>query len=253
MLSEALQHVAHHAPAQRALSPSQVTTYTDCAARWWYGSAVGLPDPPTGALALGRSVHTGIAAGLTGDKNADEAFSDAWRVDVQEAELRADEDAATLEAKGLQLVALFMDQAAPGLRIAAIEQPVAGAIGTATTRGVIDIRTVDGEIIDIKTASKKPLGISAAHRLQLTTYGMLTHTRKARVITLTKTKEPGLYDHSFELTPADTQYAATMFSMVADSILAGVHIPNRGSTLCSRKQCAFWRECQKDHGGAVRE
>jgi len=237
----------------RALSPSQVTTYTDCAARWWYGSAMGIEDPPTGALALGRSVHTGIAEALAGHKNADEAFSDAWRVDVGSAELRADEDAAQLEAKGLQLVKLFMDQAAPGLHVEAIEKKITGPIGTAYTRGVIDIRTTEGEVIDIKTASKKPLGISAAHRLQLTTYGMLDHTPKARVITLTKTKEPALYDHSFTLTPADTHYAVTMFSMVADAIEAGVHLPNRGSTLCSRKQCAFWRECQADHGGAVRE
>jgi CRISPR/Cas system-associated exonuclease Cas4 (RecB family) len=239
--------------ASRALSPSQVTTYTDCAARWWYGSAMGLEDPCTGALALGRSVHTGIAEALAGNKNADEAFADAWRVDVAGAELRTDEDAGALEAKGLQLVKLFMDQAAPGLNVEAIEKKITGPIGTAYTRGVIDIRTTDGEVIDIKTASKKPLDISAAHRLQLTTYGMLDHTPKARVITLTKTKEPGLYDHSFQIEPADTQYAATMFSMVADAIQAGIHLPNRGSTLCSRKQCAFWRTCQQDHGGHVRE
>ena len=239
--------------AQRALSPSQVTTYIDCAARWWYGSAMGLEDPPTGALALGRAVHTGIAAGLAGNKNALEAFADAWRVDVQAAELRADEDAHELYQKGLQMVDLFMREGAPGLRVEAVEKPVSGAIGTAHTRGVIDIRTVDGEIIDIKTAAKKPTGISAAHRLQLTTYGILDHTNKTRIVTLTKTKEPGIYDHRFELTPADTHYAATMFSMVADAIETGLHIPNRGSTLCSRKQCAFWRDCQKDHGGAVRD
>jgi RecB family exonuclease len=239
--------------AQRALSSSQVTTYIDCAARWWYGSAFGLPDPKTGALALGTAVHTGIAAGLTGSKNALEAFADAWRVEVQATELRVDEDSAALELKGLEIVDLFMREGAPGLHIAEIEQKVAGPIGNAHTRGIIDIRTVDGEIIDIKTASKKPTGISAAHRMQLTTYGMLSGCRKARIITLTKTKEPGIYDHSFELTPADTQYAATMFSMVADAIDTGLHIPNRGSTLCSRKQCAFWRECQKDHGGAVRD
>ena len=208
----------------RPLSPSQVTTYLDCAERWWFDRIAG-EQPPTGALALGKVVHAGIAAGLSGDKNADEVFADAWRADVQRAELRADEDAGALEAKGLQLVALFMKEAAPGLgAVAAIEEPCAGAIGTAHAHGVIDIRTAAGEIIDIKTAAKKPEGISSREALQLTTYGLLKKCRTVRVVTLTKTKEPALYSNAFTLTPSHTQYTASMFSLVGEAI-----------TLCGRR------------------
>jgi hypothetical protein len=33
----------------------------------------------------------------------------------------------------------------------------------------------------------------------------------------------------------------------------GVLMPNRRSPLCSRKNCAFWRACEKEFGGAVEE
>src|ERR1017187_10683309 len=39
------------------LSPSQVRTFRDCGAKWYYKYALGLPDPPNGSLVRGRVVH----------------------------------------------------------------------------------------------------------------------------------------------------------------------------------------------------
>ena len=36
------------APGARPLSPSQVNTFLDCQARWYYSHVLKLPDPPTG-------------------------------------------------------------------------------------------------------------------------------------------------------------------------------------------------------------
>src|ERR1017187_9722480 len=38
------------------LSPSQVRTFRDCGAKWYYKYALGLPDPPNGSLVRGRVV-----------------------------------------------------------------------------------------------------------------------------------------------------------------------------------------------------
>jgi CRISPR/Cas system-associated exonuclease Cas4 (RecB family) len=245
----------------RALSPSQVTTYIDCAARWWF-EEVAPRQPPTSALALGRAVHSAIALDLEARKNGigdpseddiREEFSACWKKETAAADFRADEDPDQLAATGAEMSLLFSRKVAPSLKVAAIEKPVAGRIGSARTHGVIDVLTTDRIIIDVKTAAKKPTGISAAHRMQLTTYGLLEHSTAAVLITLTKTKEPAIYSQPVNITPADTQYATTMFSMVADAIGAGIHLPNRGSNLCGRKYCAHWRACEAEHGGHVRE
>jgi hypothetical protein len=245
----------------RALSPSQVITYIDCAARWWF-EEVAPKQPPTSALALGKAVHAAIALDLEARKNGigdpreediREEFAACWKLETATADFRADEDPDKLAATGAEMSLLFSRTVAPSLKVASIEKPVAGMIGTARTHGVIDVLTTDRIIIDVKTAAKKPTGISAAHRMQLTTYGLLERSTAAVLITITKTKHPAIYSQPLSIAPSDTQYAATMFSMVADSIGAGIHLPNRGSNLCSRKHCAFWRTCQDEHGGHVRE
>ena len=44
-------------------------------------------------------------------------------------------------------------------------------------RGIADIVTMDGTLIDIKTASRKPSGLAADHALQLATYAQLLRKR----------------------------------------------------------------------------
>ena len=98
-------------------------------------------------------------------------------------------------------------------------------------RSKADVIDKNGTVIDMKTSSKKPGSISASDALQLTTYGLLAGKRETRLITLARTKTPSC--------------------MAAGSMQSGLYLPNRGSNLCSRKHCAFWRECQAEYGGAV--
>jgi hypothetical protein len=43
------------------LSPSQVRTWFDCQARWYFAKVVGLPEPKNGNLALGIAIHDALA------------------------------------------------------------------------------------------------------------------------------------------------------------------------------------------------
>ncbi len=47
--------------------------------------------------------------------------------------------------------------------------------------------------------------------------------------------------------------AETLYPMVQDSIRDGVYPPHRGSPLCSRRHCGYWRECEREFGGRVPE
>jgi hypothetical protein len=39
--------------------------------------------------------------------------------------------------------------------------------------------------------------------------------------------------------------------MVAEDIAFGVYLPNRSSTTCSRRYCAFADACEREFGGTV--
>lgn len=43
------------------LSPSQVTTYLTCPAKWYFRYFLGLTEPASGALALGKAVYGVLA------------------------------------------------------------------------------------------------------------------------------------------------------------------------------------------------
>ena len=44
-----------------SLSPSQLSTYMTCPAKWYFRYLIGLSEPATGALALGKAFHGTLA------------------------------------------------------------------------------------------------------------------------------------------------------------------------------------------------
>ena len=102
------------------LSPSQATTYLTCPAKWYFRYLVGLSEPATGALALGKAFHGTLARNFrqkvsTGRDMENgalaEAFNAEWSTALSEAELRHDEDADELAATGQILVAAHVIEA----------------------------------------------------------------------------------------------------------------------------------------------
>jgi hypothetical protein len=111
-------------------------------------------------------------------------------------------------------------------------------------------------LVDLKTASKKPAGVSSSHALQLTTYGVLADQAAAKVnpvkrytaprlYTITKTKTPAVVQQTVEITPEDRAYAEYIYPAVQDAARRGEVLPRRSSNLCSRKHCAYWQQCHR--------
>jgi hypothetical protein len=247
------------APGARPLSPSQVNTFLDCQARWYYGHVLNLPDPPTGSQALGRAVHRAAAVAIRAEvdgetiseADAGELARIAIGVELREAELREEEDAGALSSQAVDLAKLWRREIRPQLpAAAAVEIELHGRIGRTHAHGIADLVAED-LVVDLKTAKAKPGLVAAGYKLQLTTYAMLAGKRRARLITLARTKTPSWCQHTLEITPALEAHAAIVYDLAAGSMQSGLYIPNRGSNLCSRKHCAFWRECQRDYGGSI--
>ena len=78
-------------------------------------------------------------------------------------------------------------------------------------RGIVDLLDTDGRVVDFKTASKRPNGLSAEHSLQLTTYAMITPGASGlrRLDTVTKTKTVLVIQQSYRVGSEDWRFAET--------------------------------------------
>jgi hypothetical protein len=148
-----------------------------------------------------------------------------------------------------------MDELAPLIQPAAVEVRVEGEIAGIKVQGWIDLIDTDGQIIDIKTAARKPGGVDVDHRFQIATYAQLVPgaSGRARVDTLVKTKTPSLVSHSFTVTDADILAIKKLYPLSQQSMRSQLYMPNRLSMACSRRNCCYWRQCETEFGGEVPE
>jgi putative RecB family exonuclease len=244
------------------LSPTQVSMYLDCAAKWYFRYVVGLPDPKNANLALGISVHSAIATALKlkmaqidmAPVDAAEEFSYQWREQLDgDTILRDDDNPQELEAVGRALVSRYVAEAAPAIRPAAVEEKIEGTIAGVRVQGRIDVREENGTIRDIKTASRRPNDVAASHRFQIATYVQISPAASgaACVDTLVKTRAVQLVQISHRVDEGEIRQTETMYPLVQEAMRSGLYVPNRGSTLCSRKHCSFWKSCESEFGGSV--
>jgi hypothetical protein len=123
--------------AANVLSPTQVRTFLDCSAKWWFRYGLRLPEPKTSSLALGSAVHDALAENFRQKIETREdldvcgvtaLFRQSWPRQTEEAVFQPDEDAGQLRLVGEQLVQKYMEEAAPYIDPAGVEFEVTGRI-----------------------------------------------------------------------------------------------------------------------------
>ena len=144
-----------------------------------------------------------------------------------------------------------MSKVAPRIEPAAVEQDVEGEISGVKVRGRLDVVDVAGRI----TAKRKPAGIAPNYRFQVATYATLypQASGTVRLDTVTKTKTLQVVEQSFAIVESDLIQIRRIYPLAQEAMRSGLYVPNRNSTLCSRKYCSFWRQCEEDFGGKVDE
>src|SRR5215472_16941894 len=114
------------------LSPSQVSTFLSCSAKWWFRDGLGLPDPESGAAVRGKAVHKLIEyamrakiAGVVLEPGAlSDAWDDAWDQAAEGAEFQPEEDIDALKASGARLAQKYVCETLPAIQPAAVEVPI---------------------------------------------------------------------------------------------------------------------------------
>jgi CRISPR/Cas system-associated exonuclease Cas4 (RecB family) len=260
------QTVASQLPTNAAevLSPSQVRSFMDCEMRWWFKYDLKVPDPSTGNMALGRAVHSALGENFAQKVEAREdlptpgvvaLFREAWANERDQTEFRDEENPQELAATGEALVAKYMDQMAPTIDPAAVEIHVHGEISGIRVRGWIDLLDVEGRVIDIKTAKARPSSIEPMHKFQVATYVHLLPgaSGEGRIDTLVKTKTPQVISQNFQITTEEMRAAQTLYPAAQAAMRKQHFMPNRLSMMCSRRNCSYWRHCEREWGGEVPE
>jgi hypothetical protein len=187
--------------------------------------------------------------------DAAEAFDRSWYDQLEgDTLLRDEDDPAELRATGRALASRYVAEAAPAIRPAEVEEKVEGTIAGVRVQGRIDIREQNGTIRDIKTASRRPNDVAAAHRFQIATYVQIAPeaAETAYVDTLVKTKQPQLIQISHRVDDREIRQTQIMYPLVQDAMRGGLYVPNRAATLCSRKhlcvlarvRAGIRRECE---------
>jgi hypothetical protein len=258
------------APRTLCLSYSQVSSWLHCSAAHWYKYSIGLPDPPTASLALGRAIHTAAAVTLRSRLDGDTLTAQdltaavlpgVLRDELDRAVLAPEDDPDAIQAQAQAMYTALHPHLA-GLQPAAVEHELAGKIAGYTVTGVADVIASDGAIVDLKTSSRSPAGVTHAHSLQLGLYAHLARqddtlpvaqapTTQGRILTVTSAKTPKVVQHSTTLTPASLAHVSHLVSLVGEGIIGGLVVPNRLSRFCSRANCAFAARCEAEFGGTV--
>jgi RecB family exonuclease len=244
------------------LSPSQVSTFRDCEARWAYKYLIGLPDQSSPALALGTAVDTAIKATWhhkldTGiDLPVDELveiFAAKWLEESAEVEFTPKQDKTEMAAQGATMIDIYMREAEPAIHPRDVDLEVRGKIAGVQVRGFVDLIDISGRVIELKTAGRTPSNISPNHAFQLATYAQLAPdvSPQMRVDTLVKLKKPKLVQIEHEITLPDYHYLRSSYPLVQEKMREGLFDCNRNSWLCRRGSCSYWQRCEAEYGGIV--
>jgi hypothetical protein len=106
-----------------------------------------------------------------------------------------------------------------------------------------DVLNSTGKIIDFKTAAhQKPSELDALCKFRVPICRKLSRdcSRKAEVITFTKTKTSAVHRTAQRVPKDDLKLVEWLYPLHQEEMRSGLYLPNRASYLCSRKSCACW-------------
>jgi len=244
------------------LSPSQVRAFSDCEVRWFYEHLLGLTDPATATMGLDNAIRTALMTNFRHKLDSKEdieiegvvgLFRRAWKQQRASANFCDDEVPEAMGRTGEALVRVYMQQVAPNIRPAAVEQPLHGVIGGVRIYAQLDVMDVDGTIIDIRTTPTAPVQVDQMHRFELATCSRLAEGASGVVRSdiLVASSTPQHVACLWEVTAADVQWTEALYPLAQHAMLRGYYMPKRNSNGCSRHHCPYWRRCEQDFGGMV--
>ncbi len=246
------------------ISHSRISTMLRCPMMYYYKYVEGIKTPLTGSLARGRAVHRALESywgkrlegvSLSMEQVVTQA-AEAFDEEAQECDFQEDENPGKLKDQAVALTGLYLDQVAPGINPAMVEQAIVFPIELVDGRvitgySILDLIDVEGAIHDNKNFSKTPSMEEADKNLQLTMYAAAYRhemgTEESSVILdclIAKTKPEAIKLVSTR-TQADIDDWRKIVSGVYQHIESGIFYPNPTNMMCGPKNCKFFGFCRR--------
>lgn len=252
------------------VSNSQLELYWKCGEAYRRRYLEHDKTPPGVALLIGSGVHTGAEVNFKQkvDSFRDLAASDIVDVAVAGFDKRLSVDGYSLskedESVGVQkslgkardtvaaLAELHADEQAPDYQPIEVEKATTIILPNCSRDlvAITDLRDVDGRVVDLKTAARKPNADEADRSLQLTIVAAAykvdhdTDCKDVRLDVLTKTKEPQRHVMTSQRDDRDYAALAARVATTVEAIERGSFPPaSPTSWNCSDKWCGYFRTC----------
>ena len=264
------------------LSPSQMNMFSRCQQAWVYRYVnPKISIPPTKALTAGSVYDDALTNQYNQKIKTGVDLTEQEVLDIADTSFSIREDntewfgESPVETKDtvIDLLKTYM-----GAGIKEYIQPVAVQkmydvhfTGMEwTMKGISDVETDDGYIIDNKTTGKTPKEdpelVDQGHKLQMDTYAIAkkytegVHTaEKRRLDYAVKLKTPKIIQVELPpLTEEDVKYFRNKVSRQFQQmqlLREGKMKPDmdRSHFMCSQRQCGYWELCIKENGGTVKK
>lgn len=243
------------------LSVSRIKMFLRCPLQYKFRYIDGLIIPPTGSLTLGKSIHSALEANysqkieskqdLPAEKVLD-LFSDRWEKEAAETIFGEEEKAGVVKDTGVKMVTLYHDQISPTIQPRLVEHEFnLNFLNVSyTLKGVIDLVTDAGEIVDHKTSKRSMVPEDVRSDLQLSCYALAYRSlfgepeHGLRFDVMVKTKEPKLQQIPTTRTKEDIQRFLKIMGFVSKAIQSGTLYPCENKQTCSwcgyRGLCSQW-------------
>ncbi len=241
------------------LSVSQLKMYLRCPLQYFFRYVCDLKSPPTGDLALGRTIHDTLKDNYmqkmkTGHDiiipHITELFSEYWEREVRETEFRNGENPGKLKDDGVNLLKAYFDQVAPDIQPVEVEREFLIEMPGVRLplKGYIDLIDDQGCIIDHKTTKRSFPENTAEKDIQLTAYSLAFRTfygqkeKGVRLDVMVRNKQPKIQQLQGTRTEADIGRFSRLAGQVENAIQSGIYYPNEGY-MCGI--CGYQEMCEK--------
>ena len=247
-------------------SPTQIAMFLRCPEQYRRRYILGDKRPPGIALIFGTAIHVGAALNYntrieTQKPITLDEFFDAAKDSIN---LRIDEDGVEIE-KGKKkkdvigetidktkiIGEKFLNEISPTVDPAAVEEGILLVGKEYDMYGIMDLRTVDGWVDDLKTASSMLNQHNADTSIQLSHYALSYRVKfgklpvGVRLSVVTKTKNPKTAIIRSQRAKRDIEKYLLTVDVVHASIKTGLFPPSsERNNLCNPLYCGYWSDCK---------
>jgi len=242
---------------KKHLSYSQINTYLQCPAQYYFQYMEGIPQPKNPGLIRGTAVHSGLEHNFAQkiESRKDLPIHEAMEWAVSTFEMEAEEVEFKKQTKEetkdsvATLMGLAMRELAPEYQPIAVEDTITLEFENMpyTYIAKLDLIDEEGHIVDFKTSGRTPADNIVRDNLQLAGYALAYRMEYGQqeasisldyLVNLKKVKRKKIQAYA---TNAQLDRFLAILSIVAENIEQGIFYPNPTFQYCGN--CPFRKEC----------